>query len=139
MIPIQGLLGRISKNIWLFSPSAWLSYAVSRWFHLMDYLVDYFGANFLSVLFPLAAHFGQFLGLIWGHKMGRGNAPDVAAQKTRFGVKNGSTMPTVDRPLLCKKWSLIFKKHRKVENTRDMSRKTKVKRSKWLILAYIRP
>ena len=128
-------MGRISKNIWLFSSPAWLSYAVSRWFHLMDYLGD----NFLSVLFPLTAHFGQFLGLIWGRKMGEGKTPGVAAQKTRFGVKNGSTMPLVGRPLLCKKWSLIFKKHRKIENTRDTGRKMKAKRSKWFISAYFRP
>ena len=47
-------------------------------------------------------HLGQFLGLILGRKMGEGKTPGVAAQKTRFGVKNGSTMPTVDCPLLCK-------------------------------------
>ena len=82
-------------------------------------LMDYLGDSFLSVLFPLTAHFGQFLGLIWGRKMGEGKTPGVAAQKTRFGVKNGSTMPTIDRPLLCKKWPLIFKKHRKIENMQE--------------------
>ena len=30
MIPIQALMGHISKNIGLFSPLAWLSYAVYR-------------------------------------------------------------------------------------------------------------
>ena len=39
--------------------------------------------------FPLMGLFGS----IFGGKMGRGNAPDVAAQKRRFGIKNGSTMP----------------------------------------------
>ena len=78
--------------------------------------MDYFGVNFLSVLLPLTAHFGQFLGLIWGRKMGGGNAPDVAAQKRRFGAKNRSTMPTVDCPLLCKKWPLIFNNDYKNEN-----------------------
>lgn len=104
----------------------------------MDYLTDYFGDNFLSVLFPLIAHFGQFLGLILGRKMGRGNAPDVAAQKRHFGVNNGLTMPSIECPLLCKKWPLVLIKHRKIENTRDIGRKIKVKRSKWLILADIR-
>lgn len=85
--------------------------------------------------FPLKGLFGS----IFGGKMSEGNAPDVAAQKRRFGIKNGSTMPLAGRPLLCKKWPLVLIKHRKIENTRDMSRKTKVKRSKWLILADIRP
>ena len=39
--------------------------------------------------FPLMGLFGS----IFGGKMGGDNAPDVAAQKRRFGIKNGSTMP----------------------------------------------
>ena len=55
-------------------------------------------------------------GSIFGGKMSGGNAPDVAAQKTPFGLKNGSTMPFIDRPLLCKKWPLIFSNRYKNEN-----------------------
>ena len=62
--------------------------------------------------FPLKGLFGS----IFGGKMGGGNAPGVAAQKTPFGLTNGSTMPLDGRPLLCKKWPLIFKNHYKNEN-----------------------
>ena len=60
-------------------------------------------------------------GSIFGGKMGEGNAPDVAAQKRRFGARNGSTMPLDGRPLLCKKWPLIFKNHYKNENSHKMA------------------
>ena len=55
-------------------------------------------------------------GSIFGGKMGGGNAPDVAAQKRPFGARNGSTMPTVECPLLCKKWPLIINNRYKNEN-----------------------
>lgn len=48
--------------------------------------------------FPLKGLFGS----IFGGKMSGGNAPDVAAQKRRFGVKNGLTMLFAGCPLLCK-------------------------------------
>ena len=67
--------------------------------------------------FPLMGLFGS----IFGGKMGGGNAPDVAAQKRPFGVRNGLTMPLDDRPLLCKKWPLIFKNHYKNENNHKMA------------------
>ena len=67
--------------------------------------------------FPLMGLFGS----IFGGKMGEGNAPDVAAQKRRFGARNGSTMPLDGRPLLCKKWPLIFKNHYKNENNHKMA------------------
>ena len=63
--------------------------------------------------FPLMGLFGS----IFGGKMGGDKTPDVAAQKRRFGVKNGSTMPFIDRPLLCKKWPLIFNNDYKNENS----------------------
>ena len=53
--------------------------------------------------------------------MSEGNAPDVAAQKRCFGVKNGSTMPTARRPLLCKKWSLALNNDYKNENNHKMA------------------
>ena len=56
--------------------------------------------------------------------MGEGNAPDVAAQKSPFGVKNGSTMPFIDRPLLCKKWPLIINNRYKNENSHKMALRT---------------
>ena len=62
--------------------------------------------------FPLMGLFGS----IFGGKMGEGNAPDVAAQKRPFGARNGSTMPFIDRPLLCKKWPLIINNRYKNEN-----------------------
>ena len=62
--------------------------------------------------FPLMGLFGS----IFGGKMGGGNAPDVAAQKRRFGARNGSTMPLDGRPLLCKKWPLIINNRYKNEN-----------------------
>jgi hypothetical protein len=79
------------------------------WFgnSLMENLMAPFG-------FPLKGLFGS----IFGGKMGGGNAPDVAAQKRPFGVRNGSTMPLDDRPLLCKKWSLIINNRYKNENRR---------------------
>ena len=63
--------------------------------------------------FPLKGLFGS----IFGGKMGGGNAPDVAAQKTPFGAENGSTMPLDGRPLLCKKWPLIINNRYKNENS----------------------
>ena len=67
--------------------------------------------------FPLMGLFGS----IFGGKMGGGNAPDVAAQKRRFGVKNGTTMPFAGCPLLCKKWPLIINNRYKNENSRKSS------------------
>ena len=67
--------------------------------------------------FPLMGLFGS----IFGGKMGGDNAPDVAAQKRRFGVKNGSTMPTAGCPLLCKKWPLIINNDYKNENCHKMA------------------
>ena len=77
------------------------------WFEnsLMENLMAPFG-------FPLMGLFGS----IFGGKMGGGNAPGVAAQKRRFGAGNGSTMPLVGRPLLCKKWPLIINNRYKNEN-----------------------
>lgn len=109
-------MGHISKNIGLFSSPAWLSYAVYLyvgkpffvWFgnYLMENLMAPFGV-------PLMGLFGS----IFGGKMGGGNAPDVAAQKSPFGVRNGSTMPFIGRPLLCKKWPLIINNRYKNENS----------------------
>lgn len=62
--------------------------------------------------FPLKGLFGS----IFGGKMGGDNAPDVAAQKRRFGATNGSTMPLAERPLLCKKWPLIINNRYKNDN-----------------------
>lgn len=62
--------------------------------------------------FPLMGLFGS----IFGGKMGGDNAPGVAAQKTPFGLTNGSTMPLDGCPLLCKKWPLIFNNAYKNEN-----------------------
>lgn len=62
--------------------------------------------------FPLMGLFGS----IFGGKMGEDKTPDVAAQKRRFGVKNGSTMPLAERPLLCKKWTLALNNRYKNEN-----------------------
>ena len=67
--------------------------------------------------FPLKGLFGS----IFSGKMSGGNAPDVAAQKRRFGIKNGSTMPLDGRPLLCKKWPLIFNNAYKSENSHKMA------------------
>ena len=76
--------------------------------------------------FPLKGLFGS----IFGGKMGEGNAPDVAAQKTHFGAENGSTMPLDGRPLLCKKWPLIFNNAYKNENSIKSSHRTvKVKKT----------
>lgn len=76
--------------------------------------------------FPLMGLFGS----IFGGKMGEGNAPDVAAQKTHFGAENGSTMPLDGRPLLCKKWPLIFNNAYKNENSIKSSHRTvKVKKT----------
>ena len=63
--------------------------------------------------FPLMDLFGS----IFGGKMGGGNAPDVAAQKTPFGLKNGLSMRFAGRPLLCKKWPLIINNRYKNENS----------------------
>lgn len=67
--------------------------------------------------FPLMDLFGS----IFGGKMGGGNAPDVAAQKRRFGIKNGSTMLFAGRPLLCKKWPLALNNDYKNENSHKMA------------------
>lgn len=80
--------------------------------------------------FPLKGLFGS----IFGGKMGGDNAPDAAAQKRRFGVKNGLTMPLDGRPLLCKKWPLALNNRYKNENSHKMapwsckSQKDKAKR-----------
>ena len=82
------------------------------WFEnsLMENLMAPFG-------FPLMGLFGS----IFGGKMGGDNAPGVAAQKTPFGATNGSTMPLVGCPLLCKKWPLIINNRYKNENSRKMA------------------
>lgn len=68
---------------------------------------------------------------IFGGKMSEGNAPGVAAQKRRFGVKNGLTMPLDRRPLLCKKWPLIINNRYKNENDVKMAHgAVKVKKAK---------
>ena len=67
--------------------------------------------------FPLMGLFGS----IFGGKMSGGNAPDVAAQKRRFGVKNGTTMPFAWCPLLCKKWPLALSNRYKNENSHKMA------------------
>lgn len=66
--------------------------------------------------FPLKGLFGS----IFGGKMSGGNAPDVAAQKRRFGATNGSTMLFAGCPLLCKKWPLIINNRYKNENNHKM-------------------
>ena len=120
MIPIHALVGHISKNIGLFLSPAWLSYAVYR--HLKKSFLVWFGNSLMENLmapfgFPLKGLFGS----IFGGKMSGGKTPDVAAQKRRFGVKNGSTMPLVGRPLLCKKWPLIINNRYKNENRPKMA------------------
>ena len=76
--------------------------------------------------FPLKGLFGS----IFGGKMSGGNAPDVAAQKRPFGVRNGLTMPLDDRPLLCKKWPLIINNRYKNENSHKTAQWTvKVKKT----------
>ena len=76
--------------------------------------------------FPLKGLFGS----IFSGKMGGGNTPDVAAQKTLFGARNGSTMPMAGRPLLCKKWPLIFNNAYKNENSHKTAQWTvKVKKT----------
>ena len=76
--------------------------------------------------FPLKGLFGS----IFGGKMGGGNAHDVAAQKRRFGIRNGSTMPLDGRPLLCKKWPLALNNAYKNENSIKSSHRTiKVKKT----------
>ena len=108
-------MGHISKNIGLFSSPAWLSYAVYRRLEKSFFGVvwKFFDGKFDG---PFGFSLMGLFGSIFGGKMGGGNAPDVAAQKTPFGVKNGSTMPTDGRPLLCKKWPLIFNNAYKNEN-----------------------
>ena len=77
--------------------------------------------------FPLMGLFGS----IFGGKMGGDNAPGVAAQKRRFGAGNGSTMPLVGRPLLCKKWPLIINNRYKNENSPKLAHgAVKVKKTK---------
>lgn len=69
-------------------------------------------------------------GSIFGGKMSGDNAPDVAAQKSPFGVRNGSTMPFDGRPLLCKKWPLALNNRYKNENSHKMALRTvKVKKT----------
>lgn len=70
-----------------------------------------------NLMAPFGFPWMDLFGSIFGGKMGGDNAPDVAAQKTPFGVKNGSTMPLAGRPLLCKKWPLIINKLYKNENS----------------------
>lgn len=113
-------MGHISKNIGLFSSPAWLSYAVYR--HLENSFLVWFENSLMENLmapfgFPLMGLFGS----IFGGKMGGDNTPGVAAQKRRFGAGNGSTMPLVGRPLLCKKWPLIINNRYKNENSRKMA------------------
>ena len=69
-----------------------------------------------NLMTPFGFPLMDFFGPIWGRKMGEGNAPDVAAQKRLFGAKNRSTMPFIDRPLLCKKWSLVINNGYKNDN-----------------------
>lgn len=69
-----------------------------------------------NLMAPFGFPWMDLFGSIFGGKMSEGNAPDVAAQKRRFGIKNGSTMPMAGRPLLCKKWPLIFNNRYKNEN-----------------------
>ena len=108
-------MGHINKNIGLFSSPAWLFYAV--YLYLKKTILWWFGNSLMENLmapfgFPLKGLFGS----IFGGKMGGGNAPDVAAQKTPFGLKNGLTMPFAGRPLLCKKWPLIINNRYKNDN-----------------------
>lgn len=117
MIPIHALVGHISKNIGLFSSPAWLSYAVYR--YLKNHFLVWFGNSLTENLmppfgFPLMDLFGS----IFGGKMGEDKTPGVAAQKSPFGATNGSTMPLVGRPLLCKKWPLSLNNGYKNENSR---------------------
>ena len=70
---------------------------------------------------PFGFPFMGLFGSIFGGKMGGDNAPDVAAQKRHFGIKNGSTMPFAGLPLLCKKWSLIINNRYKNENSHKMA------------------
>lgn len=84
---------------------------------LKNHFLAWFGNSLMENLmtpfgFPLMGLFGS----IFGGKMGGDNAPDVAAQKRRFGIKNGSTMLFAGRPLLCKKWPLIINNRYKNEN-----------------------
>ena len=122
-------MGHISKNIGLFSPPAWLFYAV--YLYLKKTILWWFGNSLMENLmtpfgFPLMGLFGA----IFGGKMGGDNAPGVAAQKTPFGLTNGSTMPLDGRPLLCKKWPLIFNNAYKNENSHKTAQWTvKVKKT----------
>ena len=89
---------------------------------LKNHFLVWFGNSLMENLmapfgFPLMGLFGS----IFGGKMGGDNAPGVAAQKTPFGATNGSTMPLVGRPLLCKKWPLIINNRYKNENSRKMA------------------
>lgn len=70
---------------------------------------------------PFGFPFMGLFGSIFGGKMGEDNAPDVAAQKRPFGATNGSTMPTAERPLLCKKWPLALNDRYKNENCHKMA------------------
>ena len=109
-------MGHISKNIGLFSSPAWLSYAVYRYLEKSFFGVvwKFFDGKFDG---PFGFSLMGLFGSIFGGKMRGGNAPDVAAQKTPFGVKNGSTTPFAGRPLLCKKWPLIISNRYKNENS----------------------
>lgn len=70
---------------------------------------------------PFGFSLMSLFGSIFGGKMGGGNAPDVAAQKSPFGARNGSTMPFAGRPLLCKKWPLVINNRYKNENSHKMA------------------
>ena len=73
----------------------------------------------------LMAPFGfPLMDLFWSifrGKMSEGKTTDVVAQKTRFGVKNRSTMPLAECPLLCKKWTLALNNHYKNENSHKIA------------------
>lgn len=115
MIPIHALVGRISKNIGLFSSPAWLSYAVYR--YLKNHFLVWFGNSLTeNLMAPFGVPLMGLFGSIFCGKMGGDKTPGVAAQKRRFGVKNGLTMPLFGRPLLCKKWTLALNNRYKNEN-----------------------
>lgn len=128
MIPIQALMGHISKNIGLFSSLAWLSYAVYRYFK-NSFLVRFGNSLMENLMAPFGFPLMGLFGSIFSGKMGGGNAPDVAAQKRRFGVKNGSTMQTARRPLLCKKRTVIFDNAQELRIYKIFYVGTKIKRS----------
>lgn len=84
-----------------------------------------------NLMAPFGFPWMGLFGSIFGGKMGGDNAPGVAAQKTPFGATNGSTMPLVGRPLLCKKWPLIINNRYKNENSPKLAHgAVKVKKTK---------